>query len=270
VRRRAALVVLAGLLAALLAPARPATAGIADRIASTFALMTADFVKAFQPVEALVISLEGPEIFLDIHADSGAQVGQEYTVFRKGEPFAHPLTGRPLGRYEEVLGHAHVVRVYPAFSAAVYLPLPDTPRPRASDGARITRARVRVAVAPVLDLTSARGDMRRVPFLIAAALEGSKRFQVVDPLAVSDMFASGTLRVEEMLARPERAVRSARNLEVAGWIVPIVLERRGVTYLDVTYISAVTGTALISRRLPLVTASGAEEQRFPWEPRPED
>jgi hypothetical protein len=43
-----------------------------------------------------------------------------------------------------------------------------------------------------------------------------------------------------------------------------------VTYLDVTYISAITGTALISRRLPLVTASATEEQRFPWEPRPED
>jgi hypothetical protein len=112
--------------------------------------------------------------------------------------------------------------------------------------------------------------VRRVPFMLAAALEGSKRFQVVDPLAVSDMFASTGLSVQEMLARPERATRAARNLEVSGWILPMLLERRGVTYLDVTYISAITGTALISRRLPLVTASSAEEQRFPWEPRPED
>ena len=49
-----------------------------------------------------------------------------------------------------------------------------------------------------------------------------------------------------------------------------VLERGGVTYLDATYISAVTGTALLSRRLPLVTPTGVEEQRFPWEPRAED
>jgi hypothetical protein len=35
-------------------------------------------------------------------------------------------------------------------------------------------------------------------------------------------------------------------------------------------VSAITGTALLSRRLPLVTASATEEQRFPWEPRPED
>jgi hypothetical protein len=258
------------LLAALVLVAGPARAGLADRVAATFALMAGDFVKAFTPVEALVVSAEGIEIFLDVHEGNGAQVGQEYTVFRKGDVFHHPLTGRPLGFYEEILGHAQIVRLYPSFSAARYLPLPDAPRPRASDGARITRGRVRVAVTPVLDFTPSQADIRRVPFMLAAALEGSKRFLVVDPLAVNDMFVSGSLRVEEMLARPERAMRTARNLDVVGWVVPMLLERRGVTYLDVTYISAITGTALISRRLPLVTASATEEQRFPWEPRPED
>jgi hypothetical protein len=253
-----------------LALAPPARAGLADRVAATFALMAADFVKAFQPIEAVVISVEGPEIFLDVNEAGGAQIGQEFVVYRKGDTFAHPLTARPLGRYEEVLGYARIVRLYPNFSAGIYMALPNMPSPRASDGARITRARVRVAVTPVLDLTTSRADVRRVPFMLAAALEGSKRFQVVDPLAVSDMFASGSLRVEEMLARPERSMRAARNLEVSGWIVPMLLERRGVTYLDVTYLSAITGTALISRRLPLVTASPTEEQRFPWEPRPED
>jgi len=261
---------LAALLAALLLVAGPARAGLADRIAATFALMAGDFVTAFKPIEAVVVSAEGTEIFLDVHEGNGAQVGQEYTVFRKGDMFHHPLTGRPLGFYEEILGHAQIIRLYPSFSAARYLPLPETPRPRATDGARITRARVRVAVTPVLDFTATQADVRRVPFMLAAALEGSRRFQVVDPLAVNDMFASGSLRAEEVLARPERAMRTARSLEVVGWVVPMLLERRGVTYLDVTYISAVTGTALISRRLPLVTASAAEEQRFPWEPRPED
>jgi len=260
------------LVALLLVPVlvAPARAGVADRIAATFALMAGDFVKAFQPTEAVVVSVEGPEIFLDVTEAAGAQVGQEYLVYRKGDVFSHPLTGRQLGRYEEVLGHARIVRLYPSFAAAVYMKLPDTPSPRASDGARITRARIRVAITPVFDLTGTQADVRRVPFMLAAALEGSKRFQVVDPLAVGDMFAAGGLRVEEMLARPDRSMRAARHLEVAGWVVPMLLERRGVTYLDVTYISAVTGAALISRRLPLVTASAAEEQRFPWEPRPED
>ena len=66
------------------------------------------------------------------------------------------------------------------------------------------------------------------------------------------------------------AARVARHLEIAGWIVPLLLERGGVTYLDATDISAVTGTALLSRRLPLVPSAGVAGQRFPWEPRAED
>ena len=260
---------LAPVIAMLLLPA-PAAAGMADRVAATFALMANDFVGAFKPIEGLVVSIEGNEIFLDLTEAGGAQVGQEYTIFRKGEAFTHPLTGRLLGRYETVLGYAQVVRVYPNFVAASFIGVDEAPRPRATDGARITRARIRVAVTPTLDLTGSRADLRRVPFLLAAALEGSKRFLPVDPLSVSDMFASGSVRVEEMLARPERAVRAARNLEVSGWVVSMLLERRGVTYLDVTYISAITGNALFSRRLPLVTPSATEDQRFPWEPRPED
>lgn len=263
-RRLAAALVLAALCVS------PAAAGMADRVGTTFGFMVADFIKAFQPAEGIVISAEGDEVFLDVNARTGAQVGQEYTIFRKGNPFVHPLTGKPLGRYEDVLGYAHVRRINAEFSVATFVPVPDKPAPRPEDGARITRGRIKVAVTPVLDMTESKPDVRRVPFLMATALERSRRFQVVDPLAVSDMFAADAVRVEEVLGRPERAVRVARNLDVTGWIVPVLIERRGVVYLDVTYISAVTGTALFSRRERVVTSSATEEQRFPWEPRVED
>ena len=248
----------------------PAAAGMADRVGATFGFMVADFIKAFQPAEGIVIAADGSEIFLDVNERTGAQAGQEYTIFRKGKSFVHPFTGKPLGRYEDVLGYAHVRRVNAEFSVATFVPAPDKPGPRPEDGARITRGRIKVAVTPVLDVTESKPDVRRVPFLMATALERSRRFHVVDPLAVSDMFAAETVRVEEVLGRPERAVRVARNLEVNGWIVPVLIERRGVVYLDVTYISAVTGTALFSRREVVVASSATEEQRFPWEPRVED
>jgi hypothetical protein len=262
----------AALAAALLLNAMvvaPAAAGVADRIGATFTMMADEFIQAFQAVEGIVVSLEGDEIFLDIGALRGGQVGQEYTIYRKGATFLHPLTGRPLGRYEDVLGWAQVRRVQPEFAVATFVPAPDKPRPLPEDGARITRGRIKVAIAPVLDMTTTNSDLRRVPYLIGTVLERSKRFQVVDPLAVGDMFASG-LRVEEMLARPDRAIRAAKNLDVAGWVVPVLLERRGGITLDVTYISAVTGMALISRRMNLLPNSAVEEQRFPWEPPVED
>jgi len=253
-----------------LAAAVSASAGLADRVGATFSLMADDFIKTSQPVDGTVVSLDGSQIFLDLGQGSGAQPGQELTVFRKGEAFHHPLTGKPLGRYEEHLGFAQIRRVFPQFSEATFVPVPDRPAPQPGDGARVSRGRIKVAVTPLLDLTQSGADVRRVPYLIASALERSKRFVVMDPLAVADIFAGGTLKVEEVLARPERATRVATNLDVAGWIVPVLLERQGTLYLDATWISAITGTALFSRREVVLPSGSAEEQRFPWEPRAED
>lgn len=248
----------------------PAWAGLADRLGATVGLMADDFIKAAEPVEGSVVSIEGTRAFVDLGEGSGAQPGQELTVYRKGEVFYHQITGKPLGRYEEYLGYVHIQRVFPKYSEGVYFPAPDHPPATAGDGVRVSRGRIKIAVTPVLDLSQSDADLRRVPYLIASVLERSKRFVVVDPLAVTDMFAGGTLRVEEVLARPERAMRIARNLEVTGWIIPVLLERQGVLYLDLTWISAITGTALLSRRDAVLPSSSAEEQRFPWEPRGED
>lgn len=256
------------LLVALSASA--AEAGLADRIGATFLFMSAEFVKAFAPQEGLVVAVEGDTLFLDLGEQSGVQAGREFVVFRKGEPFRHPITGKMIGRYENVLGHAQVRSVSAEFSEALFVPRGDRPGPRPEDGVRISRGRIKVAITPLLDLTGGTADVRRVPYLFASVLDRTKRFQVVDPFAVTDMFASGGARVEEVLARPARAMHMAKNLDVAGWLVPILIERRGTVLLDVTYISAITGTALFSRRQPLVTDSVGEEQRFPWEPLIED
>lgn len=255
---------------ALLAPATAAWAGLADRIGATFGLIAGDFVRAFQPVEGLVAAVEGDRLYLDLGESTGVSAGQELTVFRKGEAFVHPYTGQTLGRYETILGHAQIVRVQERLSEAVFLPLPDRDSPRVEDGVRITRGRIRVGVTPVLDLTRSGADLRRVPYLLASVLDRSKRFQVADTLVVAELFTSGRARVEEFLVRPVRATAVGRSLEVAAWLVPVLLERRGVPYLDATWISAVTGKALLSRRQALVPESAVEEQRFPWEPRAED
>ena len=248
----------------------PAEAGVADRVGVTFILMLQDFVEAFPPVEGLVVAVDGDVLYLDLTARNGVQPGQEFTVFRKGEVFRHPTTNQALGRFEEYLGYAQVRRVLPQFSEARYIPLDDRPRARSEDGVRITRGRIKVAVAPLLDLTQSGADLRRVPFLIGSALERSKRFQVADPLAVSTLLEAERTRVEELLISPEKVTRLGRSLEVVGWIVPVLLERGGTTYLDATWISAVTGTALFSRRQALTRPETAEEQRFPWEPVVED
>jgi hypothetical protein len=217
-----------------------------------------------------VVAVDGDRVYIDLSEKDQVQPGQEFTVFRKGEVFRHPITGKPLGRYEEVLGHAQVQRVLPRFSETLYVPIGGQPPPRPEDGVRITKGRIRVAVAPPTDLTNANADLRRVAFMLAHALSETKRFQSADPSAVQELLLAQKTRSEELLVRPEKAVAVAKPLEVTGWLVPVLIERRGVTYLDVTWVSAVTGTALFSRRLALTRAETAAEQRFPWEPVPQD
>ena len=226
---------------------------------------------AFPPVEGLVVQVDGDRLFIDLTEKNGVLPGQEFSVFRKGEVFRHPINGRPLGRYEDVLGYAQIVRVHPQYSEALFVPADGQSRRSSPRTAiRITKGRIRVAVAPATDLTKANADLRRVPFMLAHALELTKRFQVADPAAVQEHLLSQKTRSEELLVSPGKARSSGKTLEVTGWLVPVLIERRGVTYLDVTWVSAVTGTALFSRRAALTRTEGTAEQRFPWEPLPTD
>ena len=268
--RPTALSVLAAALLLVHLVAVPAWAGTADQVGATFGLMLQDVVTAFPAIEGLVVSVEAGRIYLDIAQKEGVQPGQEFTIFRKGETFRHVITGQPLGRFEDILGYAQVQRVLPQYSEAAYVPIEGKPPARPEDGVRITRGRIRVAVAPATDLTKTNADLRRVPFMLAHALDLTKRFQSADPLTVQELLLSQKTKTEELLVRPDKAKAVGKTLEVSGWLVPVLLERRGVTYLDVTWVSAVTGTALFSRRAPLTRADTAAEQRFPWEPVPED
>ena len=259
-----------GFLCPLVLAGSPGEAGLADQVGATFGLLVQEVMNAFPAVEGLVVSVDGDRVYLDLTEKDGVQRGQEFTVFRKGEEFVHPFTRKPLGRFEDVLGYAQITRVEPRFSEALFIPVPEREKVAAEDGVRITRGRIKVAVAPTLDLTKAQADLRRVPFMIALGLDQTKRFQAVDPGVVQELFLNKRARIEELLVRPERAVSLGRTLDVSGWLVPVLIDRRGVTYLDVTWISAVTGTPLFSRRQALTRAQGASEQRFPWEPLPED
>jgi hypothetical protein len=254
----------------ILACAIPASAGVADQVGATFGLMMQDVVSAFPAVEGLVVAVEGDRLYIDLTQKDGVLPGQEFTIFRKGELFRHPISGQPMGRFEDILGYAQVTRTHPQFAEAVYVPVDGKPRAQPEDGVRITRGRIRVAVAPPTDLTKGNADLRRVPFMIAHALADTKRFQSPDPSLVQEALLGQKTRSEELLVRPDKAVAVAKALEVTGWLVPVLLERRGVTYLDVTWVSGITGTALFSRRLALTRAETAGEQRFPWEPIPED
>ena len=164
--------------------------------------------------------------------------------------------GRSLGRYEEVLGYAQVrTRVSPRSAEAVFVPIEGKPAPQPDDGVRITRGRIKVG-----DHARARPDQSpTAPDLPPGSVPPGDRARALEALPGDrSPDGLGPLRPrrrsrQEILALPERAVRIVEAARTcAGWIVPVLIERRGVVYLDVTWISAVTGTALFSRRRALL------------------
>ena len=168
---RAALA-LAGFALVTMAMLSAAEAGLADRIGATFALMADEFVMAFEPLQGMIVAVEGAAVYLDLGEPSGVRVGQEFVVFRRGEAFHHQVTGKQLGHYESILGHAQVRRVQAEFSEAVFVSRarptvppgrgwrPDQPGPhqgRGDTGARPDGAGRRSAGCPTSSPASSSG-----------------------------------------------------------------------------------------------------------------
>jgi len=157
----------------------PARAGMADRAGSTFALMANDFVTAFRPVEGLVVSLEGLESS-STSPRGPAPVGQEYTIFRKATPscIRSPAHAGPLRDGARL---CQVVRVLSEFRRRAVSSRAATPA-AARRGRRPhhPRPRPRAVDAHARHDVRARRTFAGCPFLIAAALEGSKRFLAVE------------------------------------------------------------------------------------------
>jgi len=247
---------------------RLAWPGVTEQIAITFQEVAQALRDALSPVEGMVVAVDGERVSLDLKEREKIFPGMELRIVRRGEPFRHPLTGVVLGRHEELLGHAQVLEVREPFSTARLIPRPEAPPARVEDLVRVTRGRIRVAVAPILDLTRSRLDAKRAPYLLAAALERTGRFAPTDPQAVSDLLAEARVRTVDLFTMPALAIQLSQKLEVEGWVIPLLVEVRGIPVVDATWVSAITGSPLFSRRHSLIPASPEAQRRFPWEPPP--
>lgn len=245
-----------------------AWSGVTEQVAVTFQEVAQALRDAFPPVEGLVVAVDGDRVLLDFKEREKIFPGMELRIVRRGEAFRHPLTGVVLGRYEELLGSAQLVEVREPFSPARLIPRPAAPPVRVEDLARMTRGRIRVAVAPILDLTESRLDSKRVSYLLTAGLERTGRFAPVDPQTIRELMEKERVRTADLLTVPALAVRLSQTLEVDGWVIPLLAEFDGTAMVDATWVSAMTGTPLFSRRHPLIAAPPQTERRFPWEPPP--
>ena len=136
-------------------------------------------LEEFPRVNGLVASARGERLYLTLEGNAGVRPGTRMNVFRKTGAFKHPVTGEVLGHFEEDLGTAVITEVRDRFVVARFSPKGRL-IPRAGDGVRITAARIRVALLPVVNNTKEPFDQDRVLLDYQVLLERTGRFEVFD------------------------------------------------------------------------------------------
>ena len=136
-------------------------------------------LEEFPRVNGLVASVRGERLYLTLEGNTGVRPGTRMNVFRKMGAFKHPITGEVLGHFEEDLGTAVITEVRDKFVVARFSPKGRLV-PRAGDGVRITAARIRVALLPIVNDTKKPFDQDEVLLDYRALLERTGRFEVFD------------------------------------------------------------------------------------------
>ncbi len=124
----------------------------------------------FPKVLGKVIRIDGDLVEVDLGRREGFSKGTLLTVYREGEAFTHPHTGRVLGRFEEELGLIEVWRFKE--KGLITKRVKSSGLIRAGDLVRIPASKIRLAVS-----TSEGTEDFLMDELVSALLE-TKRFRV--------------------------------------------------------------------------------------------
>ncbi len=102
-------------------------------LAMTALLLTICHLPSAMPLlaavpDGYVVKVESSTVYLDWGKASGVSVGDQFKVYRPGEPLKHPVTGEVLGQTEKDLGQGLVDRIDEKFSTGKLLQTPNAVR----------------------------------------------------------------------------------------------------------------------------------------------
>ncbi len=142
-------------------------------------------VAMFKPLGGTITSISGKDIIANIPAASGIKPGMRLDIFRKSQPFLHPVTKQVMGFAEQLVGSADVTAV----SAGETDLVTTKGQPMAGDLIRISAAKVPVLFYPDPS----------VPWSIAE--EYYFRLRESDRFDIAEVPVSSISNQAEMLAR---------------------------------------------------------------------
>ncbi|HSE94494.1 MAG TPA: VCBS repeat-containing protein, partial [Methylomirabilota bacterium] len=244
--------------------AAPAAADLLQDLSATYQLVAQELAGVFPRVELRVAAVEGDEVRLEGPGLGSLRPGLELAAFRKGEPFRHPTTNRPLAASEEELATLTVTQVAADHARARVVADPSVRGPAVGDGARITAGRIPVAVLPTANVTVTVGTSDQTAFLLAARfaafLDKTGRFLPVDPQRV--------LKVTESPGGANLSPAAvATRLGAPAVLTSRLVQSGRARVLESAWVSTRSGATLWSAQTPLVPSRFPP--RFAWEQTPE-
>jgi hypothetical protein len=242
----------------------PARADVLQDLGATFQAVAAELAAAFPKVEVRITAVDGETLQVGGPGAARLRPGLELSVFRRGEPFRHPITNQLLGHAEQDLGILVVASVQGETARGRFVPQPGRPAPDPGDGARITAGRLPVAVLPTSGVNVPFESVDQAQLLLvarfSALLDKTGRFLALDPRRVLGALGNA----EEATPAP---VELARHLGVPAILTSRLVREGSGRVLETAWISGHTGATLVTLRTPMVTA--AYPPRFAWEETPE-
>jgi hypothetical protein len=210
-----------------------AAAEIAERIAATFPKVTGQ-----------VIGLEKERVLLDLGAKDNVIPGLELQVYREGQEFKHPYTGQVLGKLDRDVGRVRILEVQPNFSVAEVIQHAEGTMVQQGDRARVTSARVILAL-PNVDVSDVAGaNTRSVTRDLTNALIKTNRFEVMPDQRIRAALAEEKLGATDQFTDPAVLQALWKRLRVtAVLLAKLSLLEKAVRW-DVQVLSTVRGDTI--------------------------
>jgi hypothetical protein len=112
----------------------------ADKHDSVFALRDS-VLSYFYPANGLIAGIEKDTVIIKVQSDKKFNKGTRFSVFRKGKPYYHPVTEKPIGITEDLIGSVEIKEA----DKDAYICRIVSGDPEIGDIVRITSSRIKLA-----------------------------------------------------------------------------------------------------------------------------
>ncbi len=199
---------------------------------------------SFPVLELYVISVDKDKVILEKDAAGKIRPGVELHLFREGEEFTHPLTGKKLGRFEEPLGNLRVISVKENYAEGKIISAEPGAAIKRGDKARITATKIKLAIFQVINLSAKDIDEESLTYQLIDQLEETNRFEIVQMGELITVLDKLNVTDYQQLADDSIVKKLGQMLGIRGIVATQLREIDNKLILEAKLLSAYTGTPI--------------------------